>query len=155
MERDCYIYPKSIATLKLLLPFYVLLICCSHAEDIQAQHKTNYRKVPVVDSAVGVASFYSDWFVGKKTASGEKFSQKKMTCAHNTLPMGTRVKVTALKSGKSVIVRVNDRLHRNNPRLVDLSKAAANQLGFRKKGIIKVSVVVVKDDLPEKKDTLE
>jgi rare lipoprotein A len=125
------------------------------AETIQAQAKTNYRKSPVVDSAVGWASFYSDRFIGKKTASGEKFSQKKMTCAHNTLPMGTRVRVTALKSGKSVVVRVNDRLHRNNPRLVDLSKAAANKLGFRKKGIIKVSVVVVKDDLPEKTDPME
>lgn len=112
----------------------------------KAQKKINYRKVAVVDSAVGVASFYSDWFEGKKTANGERFSQKKMTCAHNTLPFGTKVKVTDMKNGKSVVVRVNDRLHRHNPRLVDLSKAAAAKLGLRKRGIIKVSVVVIKEE---------
>lgn len=111
-----------------------------------AQKKVNYRKVEAVDSAVGLASFYSDWFIGKKTANGEKFSQQKMTCAHNTLPFGTKVRVTDLKNGKSVVVRVNDRLHRHNPRLVDLSKAAAAKLGLRKKGVIKVSVVVIKPD---------
>jgi rare lipoprotein A len=51
-----------------------------------------------------------------------------------------------MKNGKSVVVRVNDRLHRHNPRLVDLSKAAAAKLGLRKRGIIKVSVVVIKEE---------
>jgi rare lipoprotein A len=120
-------------------------------QEILAQKKINYRKVPVVDSAIGYASFYSNRFIGKKTASGEVFSQKKMTCAHNTLPLGTLVRVTSLKSEKYVVVRVNDRLHRHNPRLVDLSKAAATQLGFVKKGIIKVSVVVLKDENDVKK----
>ncbi len=129
--------------------FCFLLILLS--QDILAQKKLNYRKVPVVDSAIGYASYYSNRFIGKKTASGEVFSQKKMTCAHNTLPLGTLVRVTSLKSEKYVVVRVNDRLHRHNPRLVDLSKAAATQLGFVKKGIIKVSVVVLKDENVEKK----
>jgi rare lipoprotein A len=120
-------------------------------QEILAQKKINYRKVPVVDSAIGYASYYSNRFIGKKTASGEVFSQKKMTCAHNTLPLGTLVRVTSLKSEKYVVVRVNDRLHRHNPRLVDLSKAAATQLGFVKKGIIKVSVVVLKDENDVKK----
>jgi rare lipoprotein A len=121
------------------------------SQEILAQKKINYRKVPVVDSAIGYASYYSNRFIGKKTASGEVFSQKKMTCAHNTLPLGTLVRVTSLKSEKYVVVRVNDRLHMHNPRLVDLSKAAATQLGFVKKGIIKVSVVVVKDENDVKK----
>jgi rare lipoprotein A len=120
-------------------------------QEILAQKKINYRKVPVVDSAIGYASYYSNRFIGKKTASGEVFSQKKMTCAHNTLPLGTLVRVTSLKSEKYVVVRVNDRLHKHNPRLVDLSKAAATQLGFVKKGIIKVSVVVLKDENDVKK----
>jgi rare lipoprotein A len=111
----------------------------------------NYRKVPVVDSAIGYASYYSDRFIGKRTANGEVFSQKKLTCAHNTLPLGTIVRVSELKTGKYVDVRVNDRLHRHNPRLVDLSKAAAAQIGFVKKGIIKVSVVVLKDENVENK----
>jgi rare lipoprotein A len=121
------------------------------SQEILAQKKLNYRKVPIVDSAIGYASYYSDRFIGKKTANGEIFSQEKMTCAHNTLPMGTLVRVTSLKSGQYVVVRVNDRLHRHNPRLVDLSKSAAAQLGFVKKGIIKVNVVVLKDENVQKK----
>jgi len=50
--------------------------------------KKNYRNVPVVDTAIGHASFYADKFIGKKTASGEIFSQDKLTCAHNTYPLG-------------------------------------------------------------------
>ncbi len=129
--------------------FCFLLILLS--QEMLAQKKMNYRKVPVVDSAIGYASYYSDRFIGKRTANGEVFSQKKLTCAHNTLPMGTIVRVSELKTGKYVDVRVNDRLHKHNPRLVDLSKAAAAQIGFIKKGIIKVNVVVLKDENVEKK----
>lgn len=111
-----------------------------------AQQKINYRDVPVVDSAEGVASFYSDKFIGKPTANGEIFSQDKLTCAHNTLPFGTKVKVTNLKNGRSVIVRVNDRLHHRNPRLVDLTTRAAKVLGFNRGGVIQVRVEVVKPE---------
>lgn len=109
-----------------------------------SQTKPNYRLVPVVDSAVGIASYYADKFVGRKTASGEIFSQHQMTCAHNTLPFGTKVKVTNLKNGKSIVVRVNDRLHHRNPRIIDLPTGAAKKLGYTGSGIINVSVVVVK-----------
>ena len=131
--------------------YFFCFLLILFTQEILAQKKMNYRKVPVVDSAIGYASYYSNRFIGKKTASGEVFSQKKMTCAHNTLPLGTLVRVTSLTSEKYVVVRVNDRLHRHNPRLVDLSKAAATQLGFVKKGIIKVSVVVLKDENDVKK----
>jgi rare lipoprotein A len=109
--------------------------------------KMNYREVPVVDTAVGHASFYSDKFIGKKTASGEIFSQDKLTCAHNTYPFGSKVRVTNLKNGKTVILKVNDRLHHRNPRLVDLTRAGATILGFKKIGIIKVKVELIR---PEK-----
>jgi rare lipoprotein A len=102
--------------------------------------KKNYRNIPIVDTAIGNASFYSDKFIGKKTANGEIFSQDKLTCAHNTYPLGSKVRVTNLKNGKSVVLRVNDRLHHRNPRLVDLSRAGANKLGFKKSGIAKVRV---------------
>ncbi|MFZ9743742.1 MAG: septal ring lytic transglycosylase RlpA family protein [Chitinophagaceae bacterium] len=114
------------------------------APSLFAQQKLNNRNMPIVDSAVGVASYYADKFIGRKTASGEIFSQHKMTCAHNTLPFGTKVKVTNLRNGKSIIVRVNDRLHHRNPRIVDLPTGAAKKLGYTGRGIIKVSVVVVK-----------
>lgn len=108
--------------------------------------KTNYRNVPLVDTAVGHASFYSDKFIGKKTASGEIFSQDKLTCAHNTYPLGSKVRVTNLKNGKTVVLRVNDRLHHRNPRLVDLTRAGATKLGFHKSGIIKVKVEFVSSE---------
>lgn len=111
--------------------------------------KKNYRNVPVVDTAVGNASFYADKFIGKKTASGEVFSQDKLTCAHNTYPFGSKVRVTNLKNGKTVILKVNDRLHHRNPRLVDLTRAAASKLDFRKTGIIKVKVELIR---PEKEN---
>ena len=111
-----------------------------------AQGKVNYRNVAQSDSAVGYASYYSNKFIGKKTANGEIFSQNKLTCAHNTLPMGTLLKVTNLNNDKSVVVRVNDRLAKRNPRLVDLSRAAAKILDFNGGGVIRVRVEVLKRD---------
>jgi len=128
---------------KFSLLLSLLILGLNHAF---AQQKINYRDVPVVDSAEGVASFYSDKFIGKPTANGEIFSQDKLTCAHNTLPFGTKIKVTNLKNGKSLIVRVNDRLHHRNPRLVDLTTRAAKELGFNRGGVVRVRVEVVKPE---------
>jgi rare lipoprotein A len=91
----------------------------------------------------GQASFYNDKFNGRKTASGEKFSQKKLTAACNKLPLGTKIKVTNIQNGKSVIVKVNDRLHPKMKRIVDLSKAAAKKIGLTTAGITKVKVEVI------------
>lgn len=129
----------------ILLIFFIL----SFLPALRAQQKINYRQIPVVDSAEGLASFYSDKFEGRKTANGEVFTQAKMTCAHNTLPFGTKIRVTNLDNGKFVIVRVNDRLHHRNPRLVDLSTAAAKELKFKGKGVVRVRVEVVK---PQEKE---
>lgn len=129
---------------KSLLPFLMIVLIMMGPIFSSAQGKVNYRKVAQSDSAVGYASFYSNKFIGKKTASGEIFSQDKFTCAHNSLPMGTLLKVTNLKNDKSVTVRVNDRMHQRNPRLVDLSRAAAKTLDFNGGGVIKVRVEVLK-----------
>lgn len=91
----------------------------------------------------GVASYYAGKFVGQKTASGEIYTHTKMTAAHNTLPLGTYIKVTNLRNKRAVVVKVNDRLHHKNPRLVDLSKAAAEALGFVKTGTTRVKVEVL------------
>jgi rare lipoprotein A len=96
------------------------------------------------DIRYGVASFYADKFNGRPTASGEIFSQDKMTCACNVLPLGTWLKVTNLLNGKFVEVVVNDRLHPKMHRLVDLSKKAAKKLGFISYGLVKVKVEVIK-----------
>jgi len=107
--------------------------------------KTAYRDTTGRTAMIqyGIASYYSDKFVGKATANGEKYSNEKMTCAHNTLAMGTWIRVTNLRNKKTVLVRVNDRLHHRNPRLVDLSLAAAKQLGYIGRGITRVKVEVL------------
>jgi rare lipoprotein A (peptidoglycan hydrolase) len=89
---------------------------------------------------VGIASYYADKFEGRRTSSGEPFRQSKMTGAHNSLPLGSWIRVTRLDNGKQVVVRINDRMHPRNPRLVDLSKAAARKLGYIGLGVVTVSV---------------
>jgi rare lipoprotein A len=91
----------------------------------------------------GTASFYSDYFDGRKTASGEIFSQKKFTCACNVLPLGTWIRVTNVHNNRSVVVRTNDRLHPRMKRIVDLTRVAATQLGFIKSGLTRVKVEVL------------
>ena len=91
----------------------------------------------------GIASFYAPKFNGRKTANGNTFSSLKYTAACNILPLGIWVKVTNIKNDKSVIVYINDRLHPKNKRLIDLSKTAAQKLGYISKGITKVKVEVL------------
>lgn len=98
----------------------------------------------------GTASFYSNSFHGKKTANGEIFSQKKMTAACNVLPLGTWIRVTNLRNGKSVVVKINDRLHTRMKRVVDLSKEAADKLKYIRSGLTRVKVEVLGKKKPEK-----
>lgn len=113
---------------------------------LQAQRKK--RKSKMVE--YGIASFYSNQFNGKNTASGEIFSNKKMTAAHNALPLGTYVKVTNVHNKRWVVVKINDRLHHRNKRVIDLTQAAARKLGFHKKGVIRVKVEVIPPELVER-----
>ena len=98
----------------------------------------------------GTASYYSNSFNGKKTANGEIYSHKKMTAACNVLPLGTWIRVTNLRNGKSVVVKTNDRLHSKMKRVVDLSREAAEKLGYVKSGLTKVRVEVIGKKKPEK-----
>ena len=82
----------------------------------------------------GVASYYGKRFHGRPTASGERFDMNGLTAAHKTLPFGTRVLVTNPRSGKSVTVRINDRGPYAHGRLIDLSRAAAEQIGIVQRG---------------------
>jgi rare lipoprotein A len=99
----------------------------------------------------GLASYYSDLFHGKPTASGELYDKAKLTCAHKTLPFGTMVKVTRLDNNKSVQVRVTDRGPFISGRVVELSKAAAERIDLVKDGSARVKIEVVgekgKDDV--------
>jgi rare lipoprotein A len=93
----------------------------------------------------GIASFYgkNDGFHGGPTASGERYDRYSMTAAHKTLPFNTRVRVTNLRNGKSVVVRINNRGPYTRGRVIDLSVAAARELGFYDRGLTQVRVDVV------------
>ena len=91
----------------------------------------------------GTASFYANKFEGRKTATGEMFTQKKMTGASNILPLNHWVRVTNTRNNLSVILRINDRMHKNNKRLIDLSKSAAKKLKYTGYGLAHVKVEVL------------
>ena len=93
--------------------------------------------------AVGVASWYGARFHGRTTASGEPYDMHALTAAHPSLPFGTRVRVTNLANGRSVVVRINDRGPFVKRRIIDLSRHAAEHLGFRDAGLAKVRVEVI------------
>lgn len=91
----------------------------------------------------GKASFYADKFEGKPTASGEKYKHSKLTAAHKTLPFGTKIRVTNLANNETVEVTVNDRGPYVEGRVVDLSKSAAEKLGYVNIGLADVKVEVI------------
>lgn len=132
---------------KFFVAFFLLPAGChtcvaqTPADSIRKAHS----KLPVDSAQTGVASYYHSKFNGRLTASGEVYDESKMTAAHNRIPMGTLIKVTNLRNKRSVVVRVNDRLHHRNTRLVDLSKAAAAKLGYLARGLTRVKVEVLKD----------
>ncbi len=104
-----------------------------------ASKKAN-RKKPY---QVGTASWYGEDFVGKPTASGEPYDMYDMTAAHPTLPLGTFVKVTNLRNGRAVVVRINDRGPVVDGRIIDVSYNAARALNFKNRGLQRVRLDVV------------
>jgi rare lipoprotein A len=92
-----------------------------------------------------VASVYANKFIGRKTASGQKFCQNELTAAHRSLPLGTKVLVTNMHNFKSVEVSINDRGPKPAGRVIDLSGAAAEKIGIKKTGkaLVKLEIVSV------------
>jgi rare lipoprotein A len=94
----------------------------------------------------GKASYYATKFNGKRTASGDVFSQDSLTCAHKSLKFGTYIQVRNLSNDSTVVVKVNDRLGKSSARIIDVSMAAAKQLNFVQKGITSVSIEVLNEE---------
>lgn len=95
------------------------------------------------EAQVGVASYYAHAHDGRRTASGERFDMSEMTAAHRTLPFGTIVRVTNLVNGRRAVVRINDRGPFKKKRIIDVSLAAARELGMVGRGTVKVRLEVV------------
>ena len=110
------------------------------------------KAVPAASAATtvlrGRASWYGSYFQGRRTTSGERYNRFAYTCAHKTLPFGTRLRVTNVKNGKSVVVRVSDRGPFRHQRILDLSEAAAKPLGVVECGAATVVAEVVAPETP-------
>jgi len=128
----------------------VLLACSGCAGSTHRKGYTRVTKSSRVQKMAeigytftGDASYYGKGFDGKKTASGEIFDRNAMTCAHRSLPFGTKLKVVRVKTGASVVVRVNDRGPYAKRRVLDLSEAAGKVLGLDKAGHAQVTATVI------------
>ena len=108
------------------------------------RHYGRAQAVPERAAQFGTASYYSHAFHGRKTASGEIYDENQLTAAHRTLPFGTRVRVTNMRNDRSVVVTVTDRGPSNRRRVIDLSRRAADILGFLKAGRARVLLEVLR-----------
>jgi peptidoglycan lytic transglycosylase len=120
--------------------FLLFFLAAANGQEKKDSPKKKPAKTRIL---YGTASYYADKFNGRQTASGEIYDGKKMTGACNVLPLGTWIRVTNLNNGRSVIVKTNDRLHIRMTRIVDLSRAAAEKLGYIGRGLTKVKVEVL------------
>ena len=106
-----------------------------------APRKADRPPAPALAKASGIASYYAKSLNGRRTASGERYDGKALTAAHRTLPFGSRVRVTNLGNGRSVVVRINDRGPFVRGRVIDLTPAGARAIGFS--GVAPVSLSVL------------
>jgi rare lipoprotein A len=117
-----------------LVAFSLLASCTSSSPSGRSHDWRSFQ--------TGKASWYGGKFHGRKTASGERYNQHAMTAAHKKLPFGTYVRVTNLKNGRSCVVRINDRGPFVRGRVIDLSAAAAKQIGVYSAGVAPVRLDV-------------
>ena len=125
-------------TIAVLLLALVVTACASRGVE-----ELPMSSVPVGWKQRGYASWYGPKFHGRRTASGEVFNMFSLTAAHRTLPLGTYVRVTNLKNGRSVVVKINDRGPFVKGRIIDLSYAAARRLGMIRDGVVPVEITVL------------
>lgn len=153
--RKIYIqYYKKLLSL-FIISFSAMLNCEAQVVEMDSiapflqdslQMADSVKLVPGVKVIYGIASFYSSNLQGTKTATGEIYRHEKMTAASNHLKLNTWVRVTRVNTGKSIIVRINDRMAprmAKKGRVVDLSRSAADKLGFMKSGLTRVKVEVI------------
>ena len=128
--------------MKLLIIISVIFTSCLSISNSKPVKVVSHK---IKKEEVGKASWYSTSCNrgGTKTSSGKKLDNKAMTAAHKTLPFGTKVKVTNIKNGKSQVVIITDRGPYKKGRVIDVTKAAADKLGFKNSGIASVKLEVI------------
>jgi rare lipoprotein A len=108
--------------------------------------ETAGQQPEAVSGSEGIASYYARRYQGRRTNSGTRYDPKKLTAAHPSLPHGTRVKVINLANDREVIVTINDRCRSRKQPFIDLSRAAAQRLGFLGKGTARVRIIPLDDN---------
>jgi len=149
--------PRSVARLMTLVAFLAATLAWQGAASATSAPRQEARIAPApcaVSSArqrhlagcviqTGTASWYGEAHHGLPTANGEIFDMHMLTAAHATLPMNALVRVICLRTGRSVVVRINDRLPPSSGRIIDVSEKAAAMLGFKGRGLAKVRLVLL------------
>ena len=143
--------PRRLAPSAIRLILFLALLFSACTTIAQADVRLPEKEIKVEDKPsknankilYGLASFYAEKFRGRMTANGEIFSHQKFTAACNVLPLGTWIQVTNLKNGRIIVVKTNDRLHPNTRRIVDLTMAGAQKLGFVKYGLTRVKIEIL------------
>jgi rare lipoprotein A len=136
-----------LAIILMLLPIHTLpLMAGENVVEKPAVTEVEPQKPSLVKRLVGIATYYAKKFHGRKTTSGERYHPELMTAAHQSLPLGTRVRVKNLANDKEVTVVVNDRCRKRGFPFIDLSRAAAKKLGFFGGGKANVAIIPLKED---------
>ena len=126
----------NIYKIVLFFVFSLTLSACSSTPSGKNANWTGFTQS-------GQASYYADKYHNRKTASGERYQHQLSTAAHRELPFGSKVKVTNIKNGKTVVVTVNDRGPFIRGRIIDLSKSAFSHIGNTSTGLIEVKIQVI------------
>jgi rare lipoprotein A len=146
---------KNLAIPVLILVTLSIISGCSpslrYIEDNSPNTSPNYDTVlfnhlkfsKSLKSEIGIASYYDKKFNGRKTSNGEIFSNNDLTAAHKEFPFNTIVRITNTSNNKFVIVRINDRPHKNNKRIIDITERAAKTIDIIKDGIAEVLIDVL------------
>jgi rare lipoprotein A len=122
----------------------------AHGLGRSAERRNHQRHVVDIDEETeiggGMASYYGDELAGNRTASGERFNPAQLTAAHRSLPFGSMVRVTNTSNGDSVVVRINDRGPFSHGRVIDVSHAAAREIGMHRSGTARVKLALLNND---------
>jgi len=133
----------------------LMLVASAAAQDSEATAIPTVvaSAIPLADAADmeteidgGMASYYGNELAGNRTASGERFDPGQLTAAHRSLPFGSLVRVTNTSNGDSVVVRINDRGPFSRGRVIDVSQAAAREIGMHRSGTARVKLALLNDD---------
>ena len=124
----------------------LLLTVSAAAQDAEITNDTVVDVDQETEIGGGMASYYGNELAGNRTASGERFNPAQLTAAHRSLPFGSMVRVTNTSNGDSVIVRINDRGPFAHGRVIDVSHAAAREIGMHRSGTARVKLALLNDD---------